>query len=297
MKGFLVVARQLAVLVGAAAIGAFGFEGDAPAPTVASPMPTIASHIKHAPVHAHRNEDGSLARAENLAIATGNWAGYASANFETHQVYNAAAATWTVPTVTFEAGAASGDVPQFSSEWVGIGGFCTNPECTAGDSSLIQVGTTQAVASDGTTLYYSWYEALPNFPVNMPNPVSPGDVITASLLCTASCSSKKLQLWTLKMSSSAGWEWSVPVPYNSSKLSAEWIEEAPSFGGILPLADFNTVTIDPDLGGEGTPQLTLATNGIVMVNPWGQIAIPSEPRSGSFDVCWSSGAIAPCPSP
>src|SRR5215470_11137117 len=198
MKRFFVAAKQLAVLAGVTAIGASAYQGDAPAPS-------RTSHIKHAPVQVHRNDDGSLARGRNLAVETGNWAGFAVANFETHVTYTAAEATWTVPTVTFTSGA------QYSSTWVGIGGFCANLRCTRGDHTLIQLGTEQDVAADGTTNYFSWYELLPAFPVEM-GAVAPGDVITASLRCVFFCTSKRGQFWELTMSSDkAGLLWSVVV--------------------------------------------------------------------------------------
>jgi hypothetical protein len=300
MKLFLVVPRQLAVLVAAAAIG-MAYQGDTRAPN-------MASHIKHAPVQVHRNDDGSLARGRNNEITTSNWSGYAVANFETGQSYNAAQATWTVPGVTFDSADKSGAVADYSSTWVGIGGYCENPLCTKVDRSLIQLGTEQDVSSAGVTTYSSWYELLPQFPVVMPTdtyPVTPGDVITASLQCNNPCP-RRNQSWTLTMSNAPGpnshylaWQWSTKVTYTSSKLSAVWIEEAPSSaGGILPLADFGTATIDPDLGNESTPSLSLATNGILMADPWGQTANPSAPGAASFNVCWGSGgAFTSCPAP
>ena len=280
---------------GAMAIGMGFGPGDTRVPS---------SYITHAPIQVHRNDDGSLARGRNLEIETGNWSGYAVANFETRKTYTAAQATWTVPAVTFDVNAASGSATQYSSTWVGIGGYCENALCTKVDRTLIQLGTEQDVAADGTATYFSWYEMLPQFPAELPPdtyPVVPGDTITASLQCIALCSSKRSQFWTLSMSSSRGWQWSVPALYNSSRLSAVWIEEAPSSAaGILPLADFSTVTIsDPDTGGEGTPPLSLATNGIVMADPWGQTADPSDiGLAGAFNVCWSAGpGLAPCSSP
>jgi hypothetical protein len=294
MKRFFLAPRHLAVLVAAGAISAVGYHGDTPAPM-------MASHIKHAPVQVLRNDDGSLARGRHGEITTSNWSGYALAHFETGQTYTAAQASWTVPSVIFDTSDKSGSAAQYSSTWVGIGGFCENALCTRADRSLIQLGTEQDITSQGVTTYDSWYELLPQYPVVMPTatyPVVPGDVITASLYCN-SCSSRK-QSWTLTMTSTnTSWPtggWSVTLPYASSQLSAVWIEEAPSSsGGVLPLADFKTATIDPDLANESTPSLNLATNGIRMADPWGQTANPSAAGADSFNVCWGSGgALAPC---
>ena len=300
MRRVTVAPRPLAVLIGVIAIGAMALQGDAP--------PPVASHIKHAPIQVRRNADGSLKRGPHFEMLSANWAGYAVADFETGQTYTSAQATWTVPTVIFEAGAPTGNATQYSAMWVGIGGFCEDVLCNP-DPTLIQLGTAHDVASDGTTLYYSWYEAFPSAAVIMDimdNPVSPGDVVTALVQCTASCSSKKLQTWTLTMSSSAGWQWSVPVPYNSPKLSAEWIVEAPlAFGLPLPLADFTTMNVmDPDTGNESKPPLSLANNGIIMVDVveiqghfFGQVAVPSDADALGFNVCWGAFPEVPACSP
>ena len=294
MQRFFHARRPLAVLAAGVALGALAYQGDTPAPDRTGPL-------KHAPVQVRRNDDGTVKRERHGEIATSNWAGYAAAQFETRQTYTAAQATWTVPTLIFDPNDFSGLGTQYSATWVGIGGFCENALCTKGDRTLIQLGTEQEVSFDGSTNYYSWYELLPAFPVNMDQktyPVAAGDSITASLKCNGSCPSRK-QSWTLTMhNQTQNWTWSVPVPYASSKLSAEWIEEAPSSaGGILPLADFGTATIDPDLGNESTPNLSLATNGILMEDPWGQTANVSDPDGVGFNACWGFFAFSACSPP
>src|SRR5262252_3396681 len=143
---------------------------------MASPAPSL---IIHGPIQPHRNDDGSLARGKRNEVDTSNWSGYAVAKFETGQTYLGATATWTVPTVTFQSDA-GGSTAEYSSTWVGIGGFCENALCTRVDNSLIQLGTEQDVSSTGTTHYYAWYEMLPQFPVQITTiTVSAGDSITA----------------------------------------------------------------------------------------------------------------------
>src|SRR5215472_12728330 len=135
---------------------------------------------------------------------------------------------------------------------------------------------------------------LPQYPVQIPIEVKPGDSITASLKCIANCSSKK-QVWTLSMvnNSTPQPSWSANFTYGSSELSAVWIEEAPYSGGVLPLADFGTVTFETNSSPPST--LDLSTNGIQMTDPWGQTAIPSPSNGSSFDVCWENGTKIPCP--
>ena len=293
MKRFFAASTQLAFLMASAAIGALAYQGDTPARSTASPL-------GHAPVQVRRNDDGSIERGRNGQIATENWSGYAVAQFETHQTYTAAQATWTVPAVQFDPNDTSGLSTQYSATWVGIGGFCENATCNKGDHTLIQLGTEQDVSSDGTTSYSSWYELLPAFPVTKDPktyPVAPGDVITASLQCT-SCSSKK-QFWTLTMSNLGKWRWMAQVTYASSKLSAEWIAEAPSAGGILPLANFGTAHFtDLDVGSnESPPSLTLETNGILLEDPNGQTADVSDPNADAFNACWGFMTFTACPMP
>src|SRR6516164_5994586 len=163
-----------------------------------------------------------------------------------------ASMTWVVPTVSFGQSTDTTSSTQYSANWVGIGGFCANQLCTRGDHTLIQLGTEQDVSPSpppsGTANYYAWYEVLPQAetpldPVKYP--VSAGDLMTASLSCQQPCSGKK-QNWTLSMTDTdptqniQKWFWSIQLSYGSSLLSAEWIEEAPYSGGILPLADFGT---------------------------------------------------------
>ena len=194
--------KQVFGFLGAVAIGMAGSPSDTPASST-------PANLAHAPIQVRRNDDGTVTRGPRNEVQTSNWSGFALANFQTGQLYTAAQATWKVPAVTFDTSDKSGTKAQYSSTWVGIGGFCENEKCTKADNRLIQLGTDQNVASDGTTSYDSWYEMLPQFPVVLPTdtyPVFPGDTISASLECNAPCTGKKPS-WTLTMNSSRGWNW------------------------------------------------------------------------------------------
>src|SRR5215468_1904800 len=156
MKRFFVA--RLAAVLGAVAIGVVV----SPSDTRAQSTPT---YVTHAGIHVHRNDDGTVKHGPRNEVATQNWSGFAVAHFETGQTYTAAQATWKVPAVTFDTLDTSGSRTQYSSTWVGIGGFCENLLCTRGDRTLIQLGTEQDAASDKSTNYYAWYEMLPQFPV------------------------------------------------------------------------------------------------------------------------------------
>lgn len=260
-----------------------------------------------APVHARQHRqahfdhtgDGELARGVRQQAQSENWSGYVVSEFQTGISYNSVQATWVVPTATY-ASAGAGQPTEYSSLWIGIGGGCSNTRCTTSDSSLIQMGTEQDADADGSTDYYVWYEMLPNDGFTIPRPVRPGDVITASITCTASCTSA-LQTWALSMTdSTAQWTWSESFAYASSRLSADWIVEAPSSeaGVILPLADFRTATFDTASANGAAPPLSLSTNGIQMhdASGAGESANPSAPQSGDgFSVCWGVlSSFTPC---
>ncbi|HXZ00343.1 MAG TPA: G1 family glutamic endopeptidase [Stellaceae bacterium] len=298
------------------------------APQAAPPAPFGTSHARHAPIGVHRNDDGSLKLGpRNQAIETSNWSGYAAAYFSTSDYYTAATATWTVPKVTYvtppevcrtvtsffggtrQVCTQSHPSAEYSSSWVGIGGYCENSGCTSVDNTLIQLGTEQDVSSRGTTQYYAWIETLPESESELSPttyPVKPGDTITASLLCTANCTSGQTQTWTLEMTSSEGWTYkNTTVSYASTLLSAEWIQEAPSSSaGVLPLADYGTASFNATADGlspppAGTLEQAGVSNGILMVNPYGETSNPSALVSSEFNTCWGNNpnSIASCAAP
>jgi hypothetical protein len=250
--------------------------------------------IHHSPINPHRRGDGSLMRSPKNQLVTNNWSGYEVANFQTQQTYNAAAASWQVPTVTYGASTSSSNV-EYASLWLGIGGYCENAGCTTVDQTLIQLGTDQIVSSSGGTNYYAWYEMLPEYSVQIPHPVHPGDVINASIQCVVSCTPGTTQTWTMTMAdTTAGWNWTQNFQYATTMLSAEWIVEAPYGGGVLPLSDYRQATFEANSANGSSPVFSFSSNGIVMYDPWGQTSNPASPSGASFSTCWGSGSLAPC---
>lgn len=310
-------------VIGLALAGAVGFI----APQATPPAPFGTPHPRHAPISVHRNDDGSLKLGpRNQAIETSNWSGYAVAYFSTAQSYTAATATWTVPAVTYKTPpkvcrtvtsffggtrqicTQSHPSAEYSSSWVGIGGYCENSTCSTVDNTLIQLGTEQDVSSSGETQYYAWIETLPESESELsPSsyPVSPGDTITASLSCP-NCTPGATQTWTLEMTSSRGWTYKSTVSYASTLLSAEWIQEAPSSsGGVLALADYGTASFDATANGSSLPpagalDTSDVSNGILMVDPYGETSAPSTlVPSSLFNTCWGNNpsSIASCSMP
>jgi hypothetical protein len=257
---------------------------------------SMPSRLKHAPVQLHRNPDGSPQRGLRNQFISTNWSGYVVANYQTGVKYTSASMTWVVPAVTYDPRSTdTTSSTQYSANWIGIGGFCANQLCTRGDHTLIQLGTEQDVSPSGDVNYYAWYEVLPQAETPLDPTkylVKPGDLMTASLSCQPPCSGKK-QNWNLSMTDETrNWTWSLKLSYGSSLLSAEWIEEAPYSGGILPLADFGIAQFPgSNLANSTSPKVSSA-NAIQMQDPWGQWATPSVATVPNFSVCWNFGG--PC---
>jgi hypothetical protein len=289
-----------------------------------------AANLGHPRIRVLHNDDGSIKFGLKNQVETENWSGYAVANFATAASYTAAQASWTVPLVSYvtppptchtvrsfggfhdfsrnsttQVCSSPNVSTEYSSSWVGVGGFCEDSACDTVDNTLIQLGTEQDASQNGTTQYYAWVEAIPDNPVyvaqNYPRcnstscayPVKPGDAITASLSCTSNCTPGQRQSWTLTMTDkTANWTFSTTMSYTSTLLSAEWIEEAPaSQAGILPLADYGTVTFDAS-----APAGLTSPQSIEMVDPYGETSTPSTIASGVFATCWgnNSASIAAC---
>jgi hypothetical protein len=171
-----------------------------------------------------------------------NWSGYVVATSLTSpspSVTNVSA-SWTVPTVAKPPGSG------YSVIFVGIGGFFD------GDYTLIQVGTAQFIQGR-TTYYFAWYELLPGPMIEISSTdisVEPGDVISAFVALHDDgdvIGPDPTDKWNITIVDDDGGRFSIIVTYESSRLSAEWIVERPSFwtpGGyrLLQLANYGSVT-------------------------------------------------------
>ena len=91
-------------------------------------------------------------------------------------------------------------------------------------------------------MYYAWYEMYPNPSVSYSNTVRPGDHFNASVTYTGS---NHFNLYI--QDTTQGWSHTTTGTLaGAARSSAEVIVEAPcctGSGGILPLADFGTVSI------------------------------------------------------
>jgi hypothetical protein len=196
-----------------------------PAATAVSSPATAA--LAHAPL---------VPSGPNLSYSA-NWSGYAAHS----GTYQSVSAAWTEPT------GHCGTRTTYSSFWVGLDGF--------GSSTVEQTGS-EVDCSGGHPVYYAWYEMYPAGSVRLAHTVRPGDQITASVTASGTTFTLTLtdhtQGWTATENKSLA---------SAKKASAEVIAEAPcctATGGILPLADFGTVsfsaaTVDGSPIGQTSP--------------------------------------------
>jgi hypothetical protein len=199
---------------------------------------------------------GSGATAASNASTSTNWSGYAVQ--ASNGSVTAVSGTWTVPSVTGSGG--------YSAIWVGIDGYQS--------STVEQIGTEQDTSGDGD---YAWYEMYPGASQTITTlAISAGDSITGSV--TYSGSSFTLTLTDNTTGKSFTTQQSGS---NLQRSSAEWIVEAPWSGGVLPLANFNTVTFtnaSATIGGK-----TGAING----SAWTPIAINMASSFGATEATTS----------
>jgi hypothetical protein len=240
----------------------------------------LSNGLTNSPMQADHAPDGQIRKIHN-SIVTGYWSGYA---VNASAPYTSASGTFQVPNAKYDGLA---NVTEYVSQWVGIGGY--------GDSTLIQLGAMEISPTSGSTSYLVWYELYPAGAVGVPQTVNPGDIITASLQCTAACSPSSVQTWLISLTNhTAGWTWTQSFQYQSSMASAEWITEAPGWP-TLPLANYGQVTFDPVDANGLNPNLSLSDNGVIMQDPYGETSSPSAPVNGDvFSTCWGAGSLTPC---
>ncbi len=153
------------------------------------------------------------------------------------------------------------------------------------NTTVEQIGTEQDSIS-GVARYYAWYEMYPKASVQISSvPIYPNDVVTAEVTYIGS---KKFALSISNQTHPASF--SITQRGNGKRSSAEWIEEAPSSGSTLPLANFGTVNFSNCTFNNG---VHIDASGwqydkIDMVNASGQfLARPSALTNGTgFSVTW-----------
>jgi hypothetical protein len=251
--------------------------------------------FQHAPLVLKKKPDGTPLNCGNM-LCSDNWGGYALTGGPFTQI----SGTWTVPAAV---PGPSNPLDSWSSTWIGIGG--------AGETTLIQLGTEQNFQNISPPIrnyplreYYAWTELLPGFPVQLPPqqfPVSPGDVITASINCIASCTPGMTQTWHMTMSNLIkGWNWvSGNVYYASSMASAEWIMETPcpSINGIVecgkaPAPAYGSVGFSNAVVNNVNPRLDLKGIPFQMQDPAGGTSTPCPAEQDRFLIDFGLNCIS-----
>jgi hypothetical protein len=230
---------------------------------------------QHAPIN--------IRESRNSDVTSTNWSGFAVTGSNVTDVRG----SWIVPAIQGTCPATN----QYSSFWVGIDGYNSN--------TVEQIGT-DSDCQNGVPTYYAWYEFYPHQSYMFTNfPVSPGDAIDAEVSYAGGRFTLSLTNYTIGASVTTSGKVA-----RAQRSSAEWIAEAPSSGGVLPLANFGTVdfgadytpftdTCDATVGGVAGPISAFGANiqRITMVNSSNAVkAQPSQlnPTGGSFTDAWVS---------
>jgi hypothetical protein len=197
-----------------------------------------------------------------------NWSGYAAHGGS----FSTVSGSWIQPLVSCTS------QNTYSSYWVGLDGYNT--------PTVEQLGT-EGDCVNGAPSYYAWFEMYPRGGRVIAMKVWPGDHFQASVTALGR------GLFSLSLADhSTGASFTTTQKLMAAqRASAEVIVEAPSSGGVLPLAnftraDFTAATANGTaLGGFGPNNL----DPITMVNPYGMKATPSgfDATLSSFSVAWS----------
>jgi hypothetical protein len=207
---FRMTTRRVGILAALAILPAFAQVSSAP-----TDMEKIAPR-QHRPI-ADRVEHG-----DGTTTST-NWSGYAV----TGTSFTSAQGSWIVPTAT----CSSGD--QYAAFWVGIDGY---------NSKTVEQTGTDSDCDGKNPSYYAWYEFYPHPSFEITSlAIKPGDRMSASVVYSGS----EFTITIEDVTTGKSFTKSAAVS-KAVRSSAEWIAEAPSSIGVLPLADFGTVLFGED---------------------------------------------------
>lgn len=262
------VATVGAVLAMAGTASAATTHATTPAPRVLSlPRGVTPGGLMHRPSGAlHSNALGIKGQAEST-----NWSGYAVTG--ANGAFSSVSSSWKQPT----ASCTSRRSDTYAAFWVGLDGYSSD--------SVEQTGT--LIECVGTTAeYFGWYEMYPAGLVTYSNTVRPGDSFSASVTFSGS------DTYTLTLKDSTqGWTQTKVISESGlDRSSAEVITEAPcctNSGGILPLADFGTVSYSGS-DDNGSSMGTQSPTEIIMIDNSGldKDSTSSISSSGAFSNTW-----------
>jgi hypothetical protein len=263
----------------------------ATASAAAGPSRLAHGHVIQRVGHAHLVTPRGVINTNT----SGNWFGYNQGSLEKGgKLFNSITGEWTVPTASQH----TANQAESSADWIGIGGGCVDSGCTVGDQTLIQTGTEQDVAANGSTSYDAWYEIIPAPELLITNmTVNPGDRMFASIAQLA----RDVDVWTITLKDlSNGQSYSTTVPYPSTMDTAEWIEETPleigTNAGLASLPNLTSPAWD-NATVNGAPANLTPSEAVDLTDSSGHvIAVPSAPDSDNdgFNECtWAGTCTAP----
>lgn len=187
-----------------------------PAAAVMLALPVIGASTEYGPYHGLSSSSST------------NWAGYAVVAGK--GTVSDVKGSWIVPAIH---GSCPTTKNLYSSFWVGIDGF--------GSGTVEQTGT-DSDCHAGSAVYYAWYEFYPH-PSHVIGTltIASGDTMAAEVHFASGSFTATIHDVT------TGKSFHTTATVTASRTSAEWIAEAPSsLSGVLPLADFGTVSFGVD---------------------------------------------------
>ena len=222
-------------------------------------------HLPTGALHAPASGTGGATDVEST-----NWSGYAATGAD--GAFSSVSSSWTQPTASCTS--RRGDT--YAAFWVGLDGYSSD--------TVEQTGTLIECVGR-TAYYYGWYEMYPAALTLYSNTVKPGDAMSASVTFSGT------ETYTLVLTDTTQ-DWSETFTANESGLdrsSAEVITEAPSSSsGVLPLADFGTVTYGASLVNGSSLAAASSLADITMVDNSGldKDTTGSIASNGSFSNTW-----------
>ncbi len=236
---------------------------------------------------------GQLLHIRANTDQSSNWFGYNQGALEQGgTLFNSISGDWTVPTVTQH----TAGQDENSSDWIGIGGGCVDSGCTVGDETLIQTGTEQDV-SGGQASYSAWWELVPAPSISISMTVQPGDRMHASIAELVPDS----DVWTITLQDVTENEtFTQTVPYPSTHLTAEWIEETPLIlgtnAGFASLPNLTSPAFDNATVNGHAANLNASEEVQLIDSNSNVIGSPSapDPDADGFNACtWATSCAAP----
>jgi len=236
-------------------------------PAAAAVAPTLSLEpLHHASVSTAPNFLNHGFHVSNTTVTSTNWSGYAA----TGSTYTSVSTTYVQPSLS-----CSGRSGTYAAFWVGLDGY---------SSSTVEQTGTMGYCSGSTAEYLGWYEMYPQGSKDYSNTVKAGDTIYESVKFTGS------DVYTLVLEDETR-DWTKTTVVDASgdaRSSAEVIAEAPYSGGVLPLADFGTVTFDGSLV-DGSDLSSFSPTAINMESSSGAAEATTSAFSGdNFSITWDS---------